>query len=98
VTTRRHELVRVEPDGTRVYSNYYRYKPKAPDEWKRGAPRKPDDPDAFRIRGDWFLPLDLLPDEDRKMPDPLRHMQRVCVVRPGLCGCPQTCGRARSGR
>lgn len=62
------EPMRIEPDGTHVYSNYTRYKP-VPLEKRKYAVRKPADPRAFRIRGDWFLPLDLLPDEARVMPE-----------------------------
>lgn len=57
-------VIRIEEDGTRVYSNYTRYKPKAPGE-RKNAVRKPDDPEAFRFRGEWLWPLPLL-DEDKR--------------------------------
>lgn len=51
-------------DGTRVYASGGRYRPKAPED-RVYAVRKPEDPRAVRYRGDWFLPLDVLPDEER---------------------------------
>lgn len=62
-----HHKIRTEPDGTRVYSNYTRYKP-VPEEQRVYKRRKPDDPRAVRFRGDWFLPLLFRPDELRYMP------------------------------
>jgi hypothetical protein len=61
-----HHPVRVEADGTRVYANYHRYKPKG--ETKRNV-RKPDNPDAIRWKSDWLLPLPLIGDNSRVMPD-----------------------------
>ena len=60
-------LLRIEPDGTRVYTSYVRYKPKATEDrvYKK---RKPDDPRAMRWRGNWLLPLDLLGEDQRQMP------------------------------
>lgn len=55
-------------DGTRVYKNYVKYKP-IPAEQRKYAVRKPDDPSAFRFRGEWFLPLPLVDDEARSMPE-----------------------------
>lgn len=63
-----HHVIRTEPDGTRVYSNYTRYRPKKISE-RTNAVRKPDDPRAVRWYGDWLLPLDLLPDGERAMPE-----------------------------
>jgi hypothetical protein len=62
-------LRRVEPDGTRVYAGYHKYKP-MPDEQRTNKIRKPDDPRAFRVGRLWFLPVTdiLLPDEQRVMP------------------------------
>jgi hypothetical protein len=59
---------RTLPDGTRLYSNYVRYKPKAPEERVYGV-RRPDDPRAVRFHGTWFLPMDLLPMGRRYMPE-----------------------------
>lgn len=62
-----HREIRTEPDGTRVYADGHRYRPKAPQERVNGV-RKPDHPDAVRFHGDWFLPLPVLPEEARTMP------------------------------
>lgn len=59
--------VRVLDDGTRVYSNGTRYKPKPLSERKYGI-RKPDDPRAVLHYGVWYLPLDLADEERREMP------------------------------
>lgn len=61
---------RTEPDGTRVYTTGNRYKPVAEEDRVLGR-RKPDHPEAVRFYGRWFLPLDLLPDEARTMPETL---------------------------
>lgn len=66
-----HHEIRILPDGTRVYSNGTRYRP-MPDKERINKVRKPDDPRAFRIGGRWYLPLDLLPDEEREMPDSVK--------------------------
>jgi hypothetical protein len=63
-----HHPIRTEPDGTRVYSNGTRYKPKAPTE-RAYAVRKPDNPRAVRWRGQWLLPIVVLPDEQRVWPE-----------------------------
>jgi hypothetical protein len=62
-----HHPIRVLEDGTRVYANYHRYKPKPISERKNGV-NKPDDPRAVRFHTKWFLPLDVLPDDERVMP------------------------------
>jgi hypothetical protein len=59
--------VRVLEDGTRVYANGVRYRPK-PVEERAYKVRRPDDPQAVRWRGTWFVPPDLLPEERRVMP------------------------------
>lgn len=59
--------IRVEADGTRVYSNHVRYKPVAPEK-RKYASHKPDDPRAVRYNAHWFLPLELLPESQRTMP------------------------------
>ena len=63
-----HHPIRTLPDGTRVYSNGVRYKPKPLHERKYGI-NKPDDPRAVRFHGLWFLPLDVLDDEERELPE-----------------------------
>lgn len=59
--------VRILEDGTHLYATGHRYKPVPVEERKIGI-NKPDDPRAVRFHGKWFLPLDVLPDEDRVMP------------------------------
>ena len=87
MTTRR-PIRRVEADGTIVYADYKRYKPKALEDRKIGV-NKPSDPRAVRWYGRWLLPLELLPDDERRMPtgtkdppdDPypwLAHCQLPC--------------------
>lgn len=63
-----HRPIRVEPDGTRVYVTGQRYKPRSPEERKYGI-KKPDDPRAVRFHGKWFLPLEVLPDDARTLPE-----------------------------
>ena len=61
---------RTEADGTRVYAHGHRYKPLADDERKYGR-RKPADAEergAVRFAGNWYYPLDTLPDEARALP------------------------------
>jgi hypothetical protein len=62
-----HHVIRVEEDGTRVYSNYTRYKPKPKGDRKYQV-RKPDDPRAVRWKGEWWIPREVLPDSARSMP------------------------------
>lgn len=61
-------IVRVLPDGTRVYSGSEKYKPVAPEDRKYGV-RRPDHPDAVRFHALWFEPLPVLPDQERSMPE-----------------------------
>lgn len=81
-----HELRRVEPDGTRVYENYHRYKP-MPDSERKNKRHKPDDPRAVRFDHTWYLPLDdqLLADEKRQMP--LTRPDDECLDHAALCRC-----------
>lgn len=65
--TMTHHPIKTLSDGTRVYSNGVRYKRKKISERKYRI-RKPDDPNAILWNGNWFLPLDLLPDEARTAP------------------------------
>jgi hypothetical protein len=60
-----HHAIRTLEDGTRVYSNGTKYKPLAPSERKKGV-RRPDHPGAVRFHGEWFLPLPVLPLDERK--------------------------------
>lgn len=63
-----HHVIRVEPDGTRVYSNYTRYKPKAPED-RVYQVRKPAQEGAVLWGSTWLLPLVLLPIEARSWPE-----------------------------
>jgi hypothetical protein len=54
----RHVIRELE-DGTRVYSNYTRYKPVIVGSRVRNK-RKPEDPLAVYSNGHWFLPLSLI--------------------------------------
>ena len=82
-----HHPIRTLSDGRKKYSNYTTYTPTAPEDRKYSV-RKPDHPDAIRFHGDWFLPLDVLPDLVRVMPttradsDAYDHMGRG---RPCVC-------------
>lgn len=86
--------VRIEEDGTRVYSAGQRYRP-MPDEQRTNKRRRPDDPRAVRFHGQWFLPLDLAPEEQRSMPetradsDAYDHMETNVLCRCQVCRRPQ---------
>lgn len=59
--------IRVLEDGTRVYSNGTRYKPKAASERKYKV-RKPDDPRAVRWGGKWWVEPEVVIEKLRIMP------------------------------
>ena len=86
--------IKVLEDGTRIYSNYYRYKPVA-DKDRKYAKRKPEDPRAVRWYGVWLLPLDLLDDTDRRIPetrpdtDAYDHMGRGLKCQCDVCRRPE---------
>lgn len=63
-----HHEIKVLEDGTRVYSNHTRYKP-LPLEKRKYKVRKPEDPRAVLYHGVWFLPLSVLTDDMRSMPE-----------------------------
>lgn len=87
-------VVAVLEDGTRVYSNGISYKPVALEDRKIGI-NKPEDPRAVRYHGKWFLPLDLLPEEERVKPetrpdtDAYDHMATNLLCRCQPCMRPQ---------
>lgn len=87
--------IRILEDGTRVYSNYTRYKPKPLSE-RKYAVRKPDDPRAVRWLGDWLLPLEVLPEEERQLPetrpdtDAYEHMEKPRKCRCYVCLRPES--------
>lgn len=62
-----HHPIKEQADGTRVYANYHRYTPMA-DELRTNKRKKPDHPEAVRFHTRWFIPLQLLPEEQRAMP------------------------------
>ena len=64
----RPQPVKVLADGTHRYSNYTRYRP-VPDDQRKYRRRKPDDPRAVFWAGDWLLPLPVLPEDQRVMPE-----------------------------
>lgn len=82
--------VRVEADGTRVYAGGARYKPKPIEERLIGV-NKPDDPAAVRFHGRWFLPLTVLPEDARVLPetrpdeDAFHHMSTNLLCRCEVC-------------
>lgn len=58
-----------EVDGVRRYaSSRTRYKPVPLEERKYGI-NKPDVPGAVRFHGKWFVPLDVVPEKNRVMPE-----------------------------
>lgn len=90
-------VLRVEADGTIVYTNYGRYKP-VPVEERVYAKRRPEDPRAVRYRCDWYLPLDLLPDELRVMPETIPdEVAYDHMAKRGLCRC-EVCSRPAAAR
>jgi hypothetical protein len=89
--------IKVLEDGTRVYSNRVKYRPKA-DHERIYKKRKPDHPQAVLYQGNWYLPLDLLPPEERVLPvtradtDAYDHASK-----PRKCKC-DVCKRPESRR
>lgn len=87
-----HHVIKVLEDGTRVYSNYTRYRPR---EQRAYEIRKPEDPRAVRWFGEWLLPLDLLADEQREVPetrpdtDAYDHMTKPRKCRCRVCKRPE---------
>ena len=85
-----HRPIRVQEDGTRVYASYHRYKPLS-DEERKYARRQPDDPRAVRWGGQWFLPLEVLPEAERVMPatrpdsDAYEHMSQSLTCACEVC-------------
>lgn len=61
-------VLRVEDDGTVVYTSYGRYRPKKKEDRIYDV-RQPDDPRAVRFWGSWYLPLEVLPEGARRLPE-----------------------------
>lgn len=61
---------RTEPDGTRVYDKGHRYKPLADHErkYRRLKPADAEERGALRFAGNWYYPLELLPEDARVTP------------------------------
>lgn len=78
---------RVEADGTRVYESWNSYKPKPVEDRLIGINR-PDDLRAVRFHTRWFLPLDVLPNYQRVMPETRGDDEAYDhMSKPGLCRC-----------
>ena len=83
-----HNDVTVLPDGRRLYSDGHTYTP-VPREQRKNRVLRPEDPRAVRRGNRWYLPLPVIPMEQREMPqtrpddETLRHRAlcrcTVCV-------------------
>lgn len=87
-----HREIRELEDGTRVYADGHRYTPKRPEERVNGVNR-PDDPRAVRFHTRWFLPLELVEDDLRVMPE-TRPDDQTLEHGP-LCAC-EVCRRPQA--
>jgi hypothetical protein len=87
-----HHEVQVLDDGTRRYSNRTLYRPVPAEERAYGINR-PDDPRAERFHGRWFIPLDLLPDARRVMPE--TRPDELTLEHRAHCRC-QVCRRPQA--
>ena len=82
------QVYRELPDGTRIYRAGPAYKPSGK---RRNQSRKPDDPRAVRFHGVWLLPLPLLGNHERVMPqtrpdsDAYDHMTKKLPCRCLVC-------------
>lgn len=77
--------IRIDPDGTRHYKGTgTTYKP-VPDEERKYKRHKPDHPLAVRFNGDWLLPLPLVIDSLRTMPDTRPDV--LFITHRFLCQC-----------
>jgi hypothetical protein len=89
--------ITVLEDGTRIYSNRVRYRPKADSE-RVYAKRKPDVPGAVLWSSRWWLPLELLPMEVRSMPVTRPDTEAYeHASKPRKCKC-DVCRRPESRR
>jgi hypothetical protein len=96
--------IKTLPDGTRWYKCGHGYLPLSADERTNGV-RKPGDPRAVRFHGQWFLPLELVEEQAREMPETIPDAETLlhwagCMCR--VCRRPQATvlwrRRARTGR
>lgn len=88
--------VKVLEDGTRVYSNRTKYTP-VPVEQRKNFARKPDDPRAVRWKGDWLLPLTLLDEDERTLPETRPDTVAYDHMMKGRCRC-AVCKRPEARR
>lgn len=92
-----HNPIRVLEDGTRVYSNYVRRKP-VPDHLRKYGRNKPDDPRAVLWSSRWWLPLELLPVEERTWPETRPDTDAYDhAAKPRKCQC-NVCKRPEARR
>lgn len=93
-----HHEIKTLPDGTRLYSNKTKYRPKTAEERKYKV-RKPDDPRARMYNREWFFPLELLDEGDRVMPEATRADTEAYdhMSKPRRCKC-DVCRRPEAKR
>lgn len=78
-------IVEVLPDGTRVYTNGYRYRPKG--NQRRLKPDNALERGFLPWHGEWLPPLPLLPDDQRVYPETVSELDLVdhrkkCTCKP----------------
>jgi hypothetical protein len=79
--------VKTLEDGVRVYRGGARYKPVAREARKIGVNRPVDDR-AVRFHTRWFLPLDVLPDAERRWPETIPdEVAYDHMAKRGACRC-----------
>ena len=89
--------IRVLADGTRVYSNGVRRTP-VPDHLRKYKRRKPDVPGAVLYQGNWYLPLELVPLDDRLVPETRPDTDAYDhAAKPRKCKC-NVCRRPEARR
>lgn len=81
-----HHPIQVLEDGTRVYSNRTRYRPKPAEERKYGV-RKPAQEGWTRWRGVWLHPLDFLPLAARSWPETRPDTDAYLHASKARCRC-----------
>lgn len=71
-------------DGSHWYACGHGYTPVAPSE-RRYDSHRPDDPRAVRYGNNWFLPLEVLEDSRRSMPETVPDAETLS--HPASCRC-----------
>ena len=95
-----HHPIRVLEDGTRVYSNGTKYKPKAPEDRIYGVRKPPPEAADGVVRwgGLWLQPLPLLPLEARSWPETRPDTDAYLhASKPRQCRC-LVCQRPEAAR